>query len=158
MGLLDPDATPYHCYLGCLTQDFLQVGRPITIGMTSGNICLCGLEAKLDQMIEVAEEDRLTFCSQMCTNEASVCGGPYGAISVYSGFPNNSMSGLSLTAKDARGQTVNGNEPEYNVLIDDEVYMEVIFGSFYCHASKPTCVTSPQDLPPAEILVDYGDG
>ena len=44
VGLLSPDATPYHCYLGCLMQDFLQVGRPITIGLTSGNICLCGYE------------------------------------------------------------------------------------------------------------------
>ena len=109
-------------------------------------------------MIEVGEDDRETFCNQMCTNEASVCGGPYGAISVYSGFPNNSISGLSMTAKNSRGKTVNGTEPEYNVLIDDEVYLELTFGSFYCHASKPTCVQENQDMPPVEIHVDYGDG
>ena len=36
--------TPYHCYLECLKMNMIKPGRPLTIGLTGGEICLCGYE------------------------------------------------------------------------------------------------------------------
>ena len=43
VGAMD-DAAPYTCYIECLKQNIIQVGKPLTIGLTQGNLCLCGLE------------------------------------------------------------------------------------------------------------------
>ena len=39
------NASPYNCYLECLKMDVVRIDRPITIGLSEGNICLCGYES-----------------------------------------------------------------------------------------------------------------
>lgn len=42
-GILE-DASPYNCYIQCLMQNVIEAGRPLTVGLSEGKICLCGLE------------------------------------------------------------------------------------------------------------------
>jgi hypothetical protein len=41
-----PEMTPYLCYLQCLKTDLVIPGRPTTVGITEGTVCLCGLELR----------------------------------------------------------------------------------------------------------------
>lgn len=107
-------------------------------------------------MIEMAP--KTDFCTHTCPGDgAKICGGPYGAISIYPNFPANSMAGLNMTIKTSQGESVTGIEPEYDVLTGDIVYAELTFGAFTCNSASPTCRLG-DDLPPAEIFIDYGDG
>ena len=37
--------SPYFCYLDCLRQAIIKPGKPIVIGLTEGDMCLCGHES-----------------------------------------------------------------------------------------------------------------
>ena len=44
MGDLGEEASPYNCFIECLRQNIILPGKPLTIGLSQGGICLCGHE------------------------------------------------------------------------------------------------------------------
>ena len=131
--------------------------QPVEIALLTQYDTQCFSE--LTRMEDVSSQSP-PFCSLTCPGDGSkICGGPRGAISVYPNFPADYLKGLDFTATTATGiLNVDGDAPDHNLLTGQEVYLNVTFGYFYCHASKPNCISLAGDLPPVTILVDYGDG
>ena len=120
------------------------------------------LKIEKDKMAEMKGDLQEEFCNVKCpADESKFCGGngTHGAISVYPNFPADSMAGVGVTAKNVMGLTVNGSDPEHNLLTGEELYLNVSMGDYYCHAANPdTCSSAAGNLPPVNITVDYGDG
>ena len=105
----------------------------------------------------MTEVEKADFCKLTCPGDGGkICGGDYGAISVYPNFPALSMAGLTITAKDKDAKDLSEPNPEANMTTHVTVYIDVGIGDYTCSTESPTCING--FLPPVVIDVDYGDG
>lgn len=136
------------CYNECMKQGLTQEAQgSLFVGLMAGEYCFCGLEFDANEVI------LSTACNITCPgNPTEKCGGVDGSITLaeFSASPATSMSVTFLG---------NGNPITETSWISTnlELEMTTTIGVYVCSSTNVDCNDSG-NIPPLEILVDYGDG
>merc|ERR1719210_622224 len=80
-GGQDAGMTPYLCLQNCMAQQAHQrYDKELVVGLTQGDLCLCGYDYAQKLQANLVEElvPTATFCSVQCSGDANlVCGGDF---------------------------------------------------------------------------------